>query len=771
MRSNIKFALILSFFALFIFSCQNEAVEETGQNQEETLVPNSPLANLMRSTASNDGTVDDILDNASCFSVELPVTIIANGITVTIESIENLMVLENLFDEYDDDEDDLEFLFPITIVLNDYEEIVIENQEQLEDFVEDCINNQEEVIECVDFIYPISFSIYNTDFQVIDNVVVNNDEELHDFIETLNEDSDEVLLASLDFPVSLVYADGSTTEVANNEELEAAINAAEDLCDDVITSCSNEEIAAHLEACAWVITQYAGDDNYLNYSFYFSEDGTLNVINGITAQSITGLWEMSTSDAGLPEIVISEMTGIQELEGSWIVVQCSEDEFVIEYQTSNGNEVQFVFSQNCEDELDCTAQEIALYLKECKWWSGTDVLPNNLNGPYFFNEDGTVIIGYNNGSQLEGTWNIAMDNMGIYLNLDVPQPYDPIALQWEIVDCDDDRLELVAGDHQMVLEQECWEEPECSQDDVANYLISCNIVPTINGYTSPLTTFQFNQDNTLFTMYQGDLPHNGTWDISSDNQGVFIIITFNGLEEYNGQWYIVECADNEMIFHQGDDELILACYEDPFECFENEVFELTECDQNGDGVANFNLVEDTIGSIECDVEVYESFYLTQADADTGANALPNPENYEGTDTETVYLRVDTTDGTYQVFPVYLNIVTEGCDDTCSEEDVDNIIQVCYWIPTSVAGDDNFNEFTFEFNDNQNFVVEGQGLSGVGVWMTYGNGEGNPTTVEISQLEGNLQMFNGTWTVVECSEAQMIFTLPNGSEMVLDRECE
>jgi len=769
MKSHIKFALILSFFALFIFSCQNEAVEETGQNQEETLVPNSPLANLMRSTASNDGTVDDIMDNASCFSVELPVTIIANGITVTIESIEDLTILEDLFSEFDTDDDDLEFLFPITIVLNDYEEIVIENQEQLEEFVEDCLDNQEEVIECVDFVYPISFSIYNTDFQVIDTVVVNSDEELHDFIENLNADNDEVTLASLDFPVALIYGDGSTVEVSNNEELEAAINAAEELCDDEADQCDVDDVTMYLQECYWIVEAYNGDDHLQDYAFEFLEDGTLNVINNDTAQYITGGWNMSVSNDGYPEIVISGLEDLQDMNGSWIVYECDEDELLIK-QEIDGQMVVVEFAQECGDELDCTAQEIALNLKECKWWMGTDLLSPNYSGPLFFNEDGTVTIGYDNGNQLTGTWDIVIGNTGIFLILDVPGDYEPIALEWRIVECDDDRLELVHDENELVLEQECWEEPDCSQDDVANYLMSCNLVPTINGYTSPLTTFQFNEDNTLFTMYQGDLPHNGTWDISSDDQGVFIIITFNGLEEYNGQWHLVECAENEMIFHQGDDELILSCYVNPFGCFENEVFELVECDSNGDGIANFNLVEGTIGSVECDVEVYESFHLTQADADTGTNALPNPENYEGTDTETVYLRVDATDGTYQVFTVYLNIVNEGCE-TCSEEVVDNILQECYWIPTSVAGDDNYNDFVFEFNDNQNFVVEGGGLSGVGVWMTYGNGENNPTTVEISQLEGNLQMFNGSWTVVECSETQMIFTLPNGSEMVLDRECE
>ena len=767
MKTNIKFVLILSFFALFVFSCQNETVETSVQNQEETLVPNSPLANLMRSASYNDGTVDDILDNASCFSVELPVTIIANGITVTISSIEDLSVVEDLFSEFDNDEDDLDFLFPITIVLNDYESIVIENEEQLETFVADCINNQEDVIECVDFVYPISFSIYNTDFQVIDNAIINDDEALYSFIETLNADTDEVMLASLDFPVSLIYGNGSTVEVTNNEELESAINAAEDMCE--ANDCSNQMIADHLQECYWVITQYAGDDHYLNYRFYFSEDGTFNVINGITTQSITGLWELSTSDAGLPEIVISEMTGIEELEGNWVVVQCANDELVIEYQIPAETDVQFVFSQTCEDELDCSAQEMALFLETCKWWSGTDLLPNNLNGPYFFNENGTVAVGYNN--ELEGTWNISVDNMGTYLHLELPEPYAPIALEWEIVDCSEDRLELISGAHEMVLEQECWEQPDCSEADVSSYLMSCNIVPTINGYTSPLTTFQFNEDNTLFTMYQGDLPHNGTWDVATDNQGVFIVITFNGLEQYNGQWYLVECTDEEMIFHQGDDELVLACYEDPFGCLENEVFELIECDPNNDGLANFDLPAGTIGTLNCENELYTSYHMTLPDADADMLAISNPENYVSADMQVVYMRVEANDGTYEVYPIYLNVVNTGCDSTCSEADVDGILQQCYWIPTSVGGDDNYMGFAFEFNDNQNLVVEGNGLSGVGVWMTYGNGDNNPTTVEVSQLEGNLQMFNGTWTVVACSESQMTFTLPNGSEMILDRECE
>ena len=163
MNFKFNYVLILAFFALLSFnSCQTEVLEVTETDEETLIAPNSTLVNLMQYTVTNDGSVDNIMDDSNCFSVNLPVTIIVNDITITINTLEDLELIEEIFDEFDSDDDVLEFLFPITIILNDYEEIVIENEDQLEAFIEECVNDEEEVIECVDFQYPISFSIYNT---------------------------------------------------------------------------------------------------------------------------------------------------------------------------------------------------------------------------------------------------------------------------------------------------------------------------------------------------------------------------------------------------------------------------------------------------------------------------------------------------------------------------------------------------------------------------------------------------------------------------------
>ena len=232
MKPTFKFTLILTFFALFSFySCQDEIIEETPIDQEELFVPESQLANLVMSASFNNSTIDDVLDDANCFSVNLPVTIVANGITITIDTHDDLEILEEIFDEFTDDDDVLEFFFPITIILNDHTEVHIENEEQLDSFIERCENIDDNAIECIDFVYPISFSLYNSQFQIIETVVIDNKRQLHHFLERLEEDSQGgVVLASLNFPVELKYEDGNVIEVHSNQELQRALNEAREEC-------------------------------------------------------------------------------------------------------------------------------------------------------------------------------------------------------------------------------------------------------------------------------------------------------------------------------------------------------------------------------------------------------------------------------------------------------------------------------------------------------------------------------------------------------------
>lgn len=551
MLFKTKSFLILTFFALLTFSsCQDEIADNPNPDQQETIVPNSVLANLMVNTCANDGTLDDILDNANCISVNLPVTITVNNITITINTLDDLQLIQNIFDEYDNDDDILEFLFPITITLNDYTEIVINNQDDLEAFIEDCTETSD-VIECVDFQYPISFSIYNSDFQIIDTVTIENDAALYAFLDNLDDDNQGAVLASLNFPVTLVYANGDTLEVNNNQDLQDAINA-------------------------------AGDD--------------------------------------------------------------------------------------CNEQSD-----------------------------------------------------------------------------------------------------------ECDMEGVRDYLVDCPQIPTLNGFTPAFTTFTFHDSNELTSLYEGDILVSGTWDIAMIDGQIHVFITFNGLEDFNGEYLILECGDDELALQQGDKILSLSkqCTdENPFECFTGFDATIVECDNNysdnNDNTAVFNLTQAYANCIQPSLQTV-SYFETMADAETNINAIANPEAFVNSiDPQTIYVRVElnTTDQ-FEVFEIGLAV--ENCNTDCTEQQIDTFLNNCIWNVVNYNGSNDLINYNLNFNDDGTVAITGEGVSITANWSTSQTGSG--VMLEFSNVAGpNIQAITGNWLVIECNEGRLKLQKDNDL-MVIERTCD
>ncbi len=470
--NNMKFKLHLlmfmfTFFALF--SCQEDETQVNEPEEEEIIDANSTLASLMQNTSASNGAMDNILDDSSCISVSLPVSVMVNDITITINTYEDLALIEQLFNEFDDDEDDLDFLFPITIVLNDYTQITINNEDELEDFVEDCME-EPEVIECVDFQYPITFSMYNTDFQDVDTTVIESDQQLYLFLDNLGDDSQGAVLASLNFPITLIYANGETLQVNNNQQLEEAINAAEQNCDDDDDECTEETLDMYLQECYWNIVSYNNNDQaFYNYDFYFNENGSLEIVNGDTTVAIGGDWSTSVSDNGGVILSLTELTAFQgDLGGNWLVLSCDDDHLQLQrINDSTPEGTVIVMEQECEDELDCSVQEINENLQECYWVANTNLFNNIVADHFYFNNDGLVTVTDLNGNtQLTGTWDITLSDEGAMMVLQLPQPYNMLSEVWTIVDCDDDSIEMVHGEDTLVFEQVCEEENpfECFEE-------------------------------------------------------------------------------------------------------------------------------------------------------------------------------------------------------------------------------------------------------------------------------------------------------------------
>ncbi|WP_340155293.1 hypothetical protein, partial [uncultured Winogradskyella sp.] len=477
MKFKINYLFTCILFALFAFtSCQDEVTEIENPNEQEIIVSNSTLANLMSRTATNDGAADDFLDNASCFSVELPVTIVVSDITIIIETEADLVELEDLLDDVSVD-DALDFIFPITIIYSDYSEIIIDNADQLQTFIDECIETDNDVIECADFVYPISFSVFNSGFNLVETVLIESDEALYDFLNELEEE-DNALIVSLNFPVTIAYANGAILEVTSNEELADAIEAAEQFCEDENDDCLEEAIVLNLIECPWEVYLYTNDDvDNLDgpYIFNFNEDGVLT-IEGITTETHTTSWEINETDAGL-ELHIESFYYYEAQFGNWLLVECDDDELRFEHLTVGGTGM--YFEQDCDDDLDCSITDISSILQQCPW-DFTDGTDTYANYQLIFNDNGELQISEGMAaSAIGGYWSLSSTENGVALtfsNLTAFQ--DNLEGEWLIISCNDDddssnELIIIQDNTVLELEQDCLGDLGCSVEDINATMLEC----------------------------------------------------------------------------------------------------------------------------------------------------------------------------------------------------------------------------------------------------------------------------------------------------------
>ena len=191
----------------------------------------------------------------------MPVTVKVNGLDILVDSEADFATIEAIFDEFDDDNDILEIMFPITIVLVDFSEVVVSNQAEFNTFSASCNgeNVEDDDLECLDIQYPITAAIFNQTTEVFDNLSITSDSQLYNFIEDL--DSDDIV--DISFPLEVILFDGSKQSVLDLDELEEVIDNAKDSCDedddfdyndDDCDNCNTTQLADLLTGCAgWAV--------------------------------------------------------------------------------------------------------------------------------------------------------------------------------------------------------------------------------------------------------------------------------------------------------------------------------------------------------------------------------------------------------------------------------------------------------------------------------------------------------------------------------------
>ncbi|WP_340074751.1 hypothetical protein [Leptobacterium sp. I13] len=471
--------LFLSFFlSLMFISCQDEIrIEKIDIDKDDIIPANSTTAILIEQLTSKDGSFDNIIDGASCISVSLPVTVNANGLEVIVDSEEGFDVIEAIFDEFNDDEDNLDITFPITIILTDYSEVVIETQSQLDTFVDQCIEGgDDDDIECADFIYPITIFTFDTNSQNTGTIVLENDKQLHIFIRNLEENE----IISLQFPVTIKFFDESEAIVNNNDELKNALESAKNTCDEDDDNNFNDDdftkdaIDALLIECAWDLKDIKRnginlDNQYEEFLLTFSDGGTVTAKN-LVGDTFNGTWETSiTNDGVLLNLIFNTL---DDLTLEWLVNSPSADKIEL-FTTQGGDEI--ILRQNCDILADSYTRDdlLAVLTTECFWViskaliGGINYEDKYIGVPLSFENGGSAKL-REKGELINGTWSVsegaAPDQLFIFFITASPPEFNGGG--WLPTRVENDKIILTKFGDELILKRFCENDPDADLIDI-----------------------------------------------------------------------------------------------------------------------------------------------------------------------------------------------------------------------------------------------------------------------------------------------------------------
>ncbi|MFI1745394.1 hypothetical protein [Thalassobellus sediminis] len=562
MKIKLKTLLLLPFFALLIFtSCQDEVTDISVPEEAEALTATSELTSLMTSTAKLDGSKDNIIDKASCLSIELPVTVIVNGLEITVDSEEDYKVIKAIFDEFENDDDILEIVFPITIITSEFEEFILENRQALQELIQDCVgeNEEDDDIECIDFKYPLAFSVYDTAFEVIDVVNVENDRALHRFLKRVRSSE---FLASLNFPINMVLADGSEIVVTNNEELQRVIKEAKDACDEDDDNdyhdndFDKERLDNLLMTCPWVVHEFErNQDNlieqYNEYAIQFKADNVVKM-RARGGDMLTGTWSTRVTDNGA--LINLEFNNLADFTLEWFVYDLGPGRIKL-YQ-AGGNRI--ILKKNCEVVIDITKQRIENYLQECFWRvsrlnvNGTDNEKDYIGTPLKFLENNVVKLRVN-GELVAGTYEIGVRNTGFILQVNL-EGRPNLNLEWLITFLESGLIKLENANNKMVLKRHC---PDADNDltFVDSVLINGEwevAAYHVNGENKPeefyMYTLNFMESGRAKVTDPNDGIFSGSW-LAYRNEGLYLGMFFGNnapFDDLNHRWKIKEITQNRI---------------------------------------------------------------------------------------------------------------------------------------------------------------------------------------------------------------------------------
>ena len=355
---KLKSILGIALLSTFIFiSCQEEEDVMVGDDPNQSADTNSAdssTSNFLARNTANDGSDDDILDGSSCSTIILPVIAEVNGQELAITNQSDFALITNIFAELTNDDDTVTLQFPFTVMLSNYTELVITNQqefEELQQVCEEADQTEEDAISCLEIDYPITVLTFDANSEQTGSVVLEGNQQAYAFVENLDEDD----FFSISYPLTLMAEGSSSTTVTSDAELENALEGCE--AEDDLQEELENEAKVKADQLEDILTDTtfkvesgidAGvefTEDFLDFTFEFKNDGEVIVKNTLTnlIEELEGEFDVESDTNVVLELSFLSNSNFEILNNQYEVVNQADGR--IELQSTTNANLSLILSQ------------------------------------------------------------------------------------------------------------------------------------------------------------------------------------------------------------------------------------------------------------------------------------------------------------------------------------------------------------------------------------------------------------------------------------------
>jgi hypothetical protein len=259
-------------------------------------------------------------------------------------------------------------------------------------------------------------------------------------------------IVQINFPVTVVLADGTEKSLENMDDLEHAIDNAQNTCneddnndynDDDCVNCTVEQVTEMLLTCSWMpdTVKINGQNNSEQYAYYiltFRGDGT--VIAKDNNNQLAGTWVVEKTNTGI--LVKISIEGLSDFSFNWNLHEYNKDhseiDLILEDNKLTLEKVCLEDKTLLEDTLNEGTWLVANFINK-----GVGETDNYKDFVLDFMVDGTVTATKNN-DVVNGSWNVIYDSgkLKLILNFNATIPFNEFNEDWITMDVQTARVEV-----------------------------------------------------------------------------------------------------------------------------------------------------------------------------------------------------------------------------------------------------------------------------------------------------------------------------------------